>query len=112
MYRFVARENIDHYLGILSSDVLLSAEKRATIIKLLIAEEDKLSHDLERLEFAEVRAAKCRDRVDCLRKLGDAFADGSMDRAQAERLLDNFESIHQLVEFCHKMREKVNSRAM
>jgi hypothetical protein len=52
MQWFIARENIDHYLGILNSDVLLAPEKRVVIIKLLTAELDKLSRDPEQLEFA------------------------------------------------------------
>ena len=111
MQRFIARENIDHYLHILNSDALLSPEKRETIVKLLIVEEDKLSHDLEQLEFAEDRTAKSRDRVNHVRKLRDASAEGSTHRAQTNRLLANTEAIHQLMErFCHHMREKVNSR--
>jgi len=56
MDRFVARENIDHYLRLLNSTGL-GPEKRATVTKLLIEEFDNLGHDLEQLEFAETRAA-------------------------------------------------------
>ncbi len=49
MDRFIARANIDHYFGLLNGTGLV-ADKRAAVTKMLI-EEDKLSHDLEQLEF-------------------------------------------------------------
>jgi hypothetical protein len=112
MDRFVACANIDHYLSVLNTTDL-SPQNRATIIKLLIAEEDKLSHDLEQLEFAESRFTRSKDRVNHLRKLRDGFADGSTDRANAEKVLATFEVTHQLTEqFCLRMREKVNSNGI
>jgi hypothetical protein len=62
MHRYIARANIDHYLDLLNSTDL-SAEKRAILTKLLIEEEDKLSLDMEHLEFTERRAADGRERV-------------------------------------------------
>lgn len=109
MDQYVARANIDHYLSLLNvAD--LSPQNSGTITKLLLAEEDKLSHDLEQLEFAETRAAKCRERVDHFRRLRDAFAEGSNDRARADNMLAKFEAIHELMEqFCQHMRGRVNS---
>ena len=76
---------------------------------MLIAEEDKLSHDLEQLEFAETRAANGRERLKCVRELRDA-ADPK-DRANAGRLVANIEATQKLLEgFCHQLRERVNSR--
>jgi len=98
MHRFVARANVDHYLSILNSDVILGAEKRAAIVKLLIEEEDKLSHDLEQLEFAETRAANGRERLKRVRRLHDA-ADPA-HRANAEQLVANIEAIKPLEGFC------------
>jgi hypothetical protein len=37
MHRFVARANIDNYVSLLNADVLLSPDKRSTVIKLLVA---------------------------------------------------------------------------
>jgi hypothetical protein len=112
MQGFIARANIDHYLSVLSSTDL-AAQNRDTVTKLLIEEEDRLGHDLEHLQFAEDRAARSRDRVSYLRKLCGAFADGSADRAQAEKVLANFEVTHRLTErFCYCMREKVYSRGI
>jgi hypothetical protein len=108
MDRFIARANIDHYLDLLSNGKL-APDRRATVTKLLIAEADKLSHDLEHLEFAETRAANGRDRLNHVRRLRDT-ADPA-NRAQAERLVANFEAIQQLLdEFCHRLRTRVNSR--
>ena len=107
MHRFVARENIDHYLGILNSDVLLAPEKREAITKLLIAELDKSSHDPEQLEFAETRAAKGRERLKHVRALRNAAE--RKDRANAELLVVNVEAIQDLLEtFCHQLRASVN----
>jgi len=110
MHRFVARENIDHYLEILNSDLLLAPEKRETIIKLLIAELDKLSHDAEQLEFSESRAANGRERLNRVRALSDAAE--PEDRANAKLLVANVEAIQDLLEtFCHQLRAKlVNCR--
>lgn len=109
MDSYIAVANIDHYLSILTSQSLTDSN-RATIMKLMIEEEDKLGQDLEHLQFAEIRAARGRDRVNHLRKLRDAFPDGSAERIRAEKMLADFEIIHQLMEqFCRHMRKKVNS---
>lgn len=111
-YQYVARANIDHYLDLLNGSGL-SARNSGTVTKLLLEEENKLSHDLEQLEFAEVRAAKCRDRVDHFRTLREAFVEGSSDRDQANHMLEKFEAIHGLMEqFCQHMRDRVNSRRL
>ncbi len=112
MHRYIGRANIDHYLSILYSTDL-TVRNRETVVKLLIGEEDRLSHDLEQLQFAEDRAVRSRDRVIHLRKLRDGLPDGSTDRARAEKVLVNCEATHELVEhFCHRMREKVNSHGL
>ena len=112
MHRYVARTNVDHYLNLLNNSDLTPAN-RGTITRLLVAEEDKLAHDLEHLEFAEHRTAEGRARVGHLRKLRDAFAFGTTDREHADRLLVNVENIQTLLEdFCHRLRDKVNSRGI
>ncbi len=108
MHRFVARENIDHYLGILNSDILLAPEKRDTIIKLLVAELDKLNRDAEQLEFAESRVAKGRERLNHVRALSDAAE--PRDRANAKLLVANVRQVQDLLEkFCHQLRAKLLS---
>jgi DNA-binding MltR family transcriptional regulator len=112
MNRFAARANIDHYIGVLN-DSDLAPHDRGRITELLIAEEDKLGHDLEQLQFAEDRTAKSLERLTNLKRLRERFNDGSTHRAQADRALANFEAIHQLMEqFCRRMREKANSRGL
>ena len=112
MKNFIARANIDHYLDLLAKDDIPS-NTRSVICKLLVDEENKLSHDLEQLEFAESRMARYRDRVDRLRHLRDRFADGSADRMKADGLLVDFEGFLAQVEaFCGHMRRKVNQRAV
>ncbi len=106
--RFIARANIDDYLGLLN-DHDLSPEKHAMVTKLLIAEEDKLGNDLEQLEFAESRAAQGRDRLHKMR-VKCYFAHPEI-RAEAERLVYNFEAIQELLEgLCHQLRAKASSR--
>jgi hypothetical protein len=106
MHNFVARANIDHYLGLLDEPDL-PRQNRATITKLLIEEEDKLGRDLEQLRFAEDRTAMGRVRVSHFR----ALIAGSTDRVRAEKVLADFETIQRLLEhFCHQMRERVNSQ--
>ena len=108
MHRYVARANVDHYLGLLHGSEL-TPHNRATVTKLLVAEEDKLAHDLEHLEFVERHTANGRERVNHLRKLRDAFAFGTADRERADGVLVNAENLLTLLEACcHRLREKVN----
>ncbi|MHC2465552.1 hypothetical protein [Bradyrhizobium embrapense] len=112
MDKYIAQANIDHYLGLLK-DPDVPGDTRTTITKLLLAEEDKLGHQREQLEFAESRAAACRQRADRQRRLMNAFAPGSTDRMQAERLLVNFDALTQFVEgCCHQMRRKANESSL
>jgi hypothetical protein len=105
--RFVTRANIDHFLKALWDDGL-PAEKRAIITKLLIEEENKLSHDLEQLQFAEDRVLAGRKRLEHLRnKLNDPRSDPA-GRSQASRLLAAMEETQRLLEeFCEQLRRKV-----
>ena len=107
-HTFVARANIDHFLDLLNEDDL-SSERRAVIIKLLIAEGDRLSHDLEQLQFAEGRAAKGRDRLNHLRQL--LAGANQADRARAERRIADAEILQDALDgFCERLRMKVNAR--
>jgi hypothetical protein len=85
---FMCRANIDHYLELLN-DPDLSTEKRATVVKLLIGEEDKLSYFQDQLKFAESRAARGREWLSQLRYLRDA--EDPIDRAQTDRVIAAFE---------------------
>lgn len=112
MHQYVGRANIDHYLGLLNGGDL-SPHNRGTITRLLIAEEDKLSHDLEHLEYAERRAASGRERLNYVRNLRATFAFGTPEREQAERLLVNIENLQTMLDdFCHRLRDKINARGL
>ncbi len=112
MDNYIARANIDHYLELLGEDDIPPG-KRSTITKLLIEEENKLSHDLEQLEFAEGKAAICRNRVNRLRRLRDGFVEGSVSRTQADSLLVNFEVVLTQVEgFCGHLRRRVQASGL
>ncbi len=109
MDHYIARANMDHYLGLLD-DADLPPHNRSTITKLLIAEEDKLSHDIECLEFAELRTAKSQDRVEHARRLRNTFREGTIERKTADKVVANCEALQDLMEqFCHQMRQKVNA---
>jgi hypothetical protein len=109
MDRSIARANIDHYLGLLD-DESLTSEGRASVTKLLIEEEDKFSHDLEQLQFAESRAANGRVRLDGLRQKLEGITEFAVQQPTAERLLANFEAMQKLLDdFCDHLRAKVNA---
>jgi hypothetical protein len=103
--RCAARANIDHYLGLLY-DARLAPEKRATVTKLLMQEEDYFGRDVEQLEFAEKRAADGRDRLKDLQDRLDLAPERF--RGEAERVLANF--LRLLDGFCHHLRNKVSNR--
>jgi hypothetical protein len=106
--KYIARANIDHSLTILNAVVILRPDLKDTLTKRLIAEQDKLAHDLEQLEFAESRAARGRQRLNQVRQLRDG-ADG-IHRDLAERLVANVELTQDLLDgFCQSLREKVKS---
>lgn len=112
MDQFIARANVDHYLEMLKNNDI-SSRNRSMVTKLLIEEENKLGRDHEQLEFAENRAAACRDRADHQRRLLDSFCPGSTDWVQAERLLVNMESLAQFIEgYCQQMRRQMNERRL
>ncbi|MCA1526506.1 hypothetical protein [Bradyrhizobium yuanmingense] len=112
MDRYIARANIDHYIGRLSSNDL-TPDNRSTIIKMLVEEEDKLSHDLEQFEFAEQRAAAGRKRVNQVTNLRDGFAFGTCERRQADELLVNIENLQtHLEDACHRLRRRINSHRL
>ena len=109
MHRFIAKANVDHFIDLLKGSDL-TPDKRTDITKLLIAELDKLAHDLEHLEFAEKKAAEGRDRVNHVRDMRNGHPFGTAEREQAERLLVSCENLQTVLEdFCHRLREKVTS---
>lgn len=111
MDNYIAHANIDHYLELLGQDDI-SPAKVSTVTRLLIEEANKLSHDLEQLQFAESRAAACRHRLIRLRRLRDSF-DSSADRMRADDRVQTFEAIVIEVEsFCSRMRKKVQNREL
>jgi len=106
--RFVARANINHYLGLLY-DAGLAPEKRAALTKLLIQEEDNFGRDAQQLRFAEKRAAEGRDRLNHLRSRFDLTPERL--RVEALRVIANVEAIQHLLEgFCHQLRHRVSNR--
>ncbi len=104
---FISRANVDHYLDLLN-DGNLPAEKRATVTKLLIIEEDKLACTQEHLDFAEIHAVKGRVLLNELRCALDAEQDRE-SRAQTERLISAVETTQSLIEgLCDRLRLKMS----
>ncbi len=111
MDNYIAHANIDHYLELLGEDDIPPV-KRSMIVKLLIEEENKLSRDLEQLQFAESRAAACRDRLIRLQHLRDSMTD-SADRSRADGVVRTFEGVLKEVEnFCGQMRRRIESSGL
>ncbi len=112
MDSFIARENIDHFLGLLE-DADLAPGRRVVVSRLLIEEEDKLGHDLEQLGFAETRAANGRERLHGLRQMLGSGQISEPALELAQRQIANFEAIQRVLDsFCHQLRERVNSRSI
>lgn len=97
MDKFVARANIDHYLGILNG-ADLSVSDRATVIVLLNAEMDLLSQHTDQLSFAEEKLAKIRVQVDHQKNARDGFADGSQEREMANGRVKEMEAVCALLD--------------
>lgn len=109
MHRYVARANVDHYLGILK-DAALTTQQRGTSTSLLVAELDKLSNDAEHLEFAESKVAVSRQHVAQAASIRDSFAAGTSQWQDADRHVIHLENVHTLLEdFCHRLRNKIRS---
>ena len=109
MEKYIARANIDHYIGILNSDILLSPEKRQAVTDLLIAEMAKLDSDPEPVVFAETKVANGRKRLQQVRRLRDGAQPAN--RANAERLVADVEATQELLkQLCHRLRAKVKSQ--
>lgn len=112
MHRYVARANVDHYLGILK-DATLTMQQRSTTTSLLIAELDKLGDDAEHLEFVESKVAVSRQHVTQAASIRDSLATGTSQRQDAERHLIHLENVHTLLDdFCHRLRNKVGPRSV
>ncbi|MBW7973841.1 hypothetical protein [Bradyrhizobium sp. BR 10289] len=110
MHRYVARANVDHYLGILK-DATLTMQQRSTTTLLLVAELDKLSNDAEHLEFAESKVAVSRQQVAQAASVRDSLAAGTPQRQEADRHLIHLENVHTLLDdFCHRLRNQVGPR--
>ena len=77
---------------------------------LLVAEGEKLSFDLGDLEFAELRAARGRERLTRCKAIRDAAVFGTPEREQADRTLVNAENTQiQLEDICLRLRAGIAS---
>jgi hypothetical protein len=77
---------------------------------LLVAEGEKLGFDVADLEFAELRAASCHDRLTRSKALRDACVFGTSERGHADGALINVENVQtQLEDICHRLRAGMTS---
>ncbi|QOZ54658.1 hypothetical protein [Bradyrhizobium sp. CCBAU 53338] len=112
MHRFIARANVDHFIGLLNGNDL-TTDKRTGVTGLLIAELDKLAHELENLEFVERKATEGRDRVNLVRNARNGHPFGTTEREHAERLLIGCENLQTVLEdSCRRLRAKINSSSV
>ena len=96
MQKVITPTTVDESLESLK-DNCLTAEKRVAAMKLLIAEEDRFSHDLEQLELAFNRTGRGQAQLRQIRRIRDRFAPNSEARRQAERLLATTEATQELL---------------
>ena len=100
MHRFVAKANVDHFIGLLSSSDL-TPNKIRDITALL------------HLDFAEKKVAEGREKVSGVRNMRNSHRFGTTERQQAENLLLAGENLQTVLEdFCHRLRVKVVGRPL
>ena len=67
--------------------------------------ESKSGHTLDEIELAESELAESRDRLKKLRNVQSTLFAGSAERAQAARIFDEIENLHQVLDrLCHRLR--------
>src|SRR5512146_2938763 len=88
MDRFIARENIRHFRDKLLSDV--DGAVRLSVERLLLAEENKLGHDLELLADVHEHIAECDRRIEAQRaRVSTMLADGHNGFVRANAFLNH-----------------------
>ncbi|CDX56164.1 conserved hypothetical protein [Mesorhizobium plurifarium] len=93
MDRFIARENIKHFVDRLHTET--DQRTRSTLQKLLIAEEDKLAKLSERLDVMDHNVLRITDLAVMQRaRLNGAHMDGD-GAALARRHLENLEQLYE-----------------
>ncbi|CDX31821.1 conserved hypothetical protein [Mesorhizobium sp. ORS 3359] len=94
MDRFIARENIKHFVDRLQTET--DDGIRATVQGLLIAEEDKFAKLSERLDMVDQNILRIADLATLQRaRVNDMHPDGD-GAALAHRHLENLEQLHEL----------------
>ncbi len=109
MHDFIAQANVDHFLNMLTDDQL-GSERRDVVMKLLMAELDKLSHGEEQLDFAESRAAKVRIQLNRLRVQfcnPDLDADSQLRVGAMLRAMEQVQPL--LDDLCIRVRRRAQS---
>jgi hypothetical protein len=65
--------------------------------------------DHDDLEFAESKLAESRSRLTKFRTLRNSFVVGSAERMQANRLVEEIEVLHQLIDqLCRQLRARTH----
>ncbi len=96
MKTFVAINNVEHFADQLTSEV--DGAKRATLMRLLVEEEDKLGAGLEQLGIAELRIAKGRQLIARQMALVAKIAGDGHDGREANDLLAMLKEVQALFE--------------
>ena len=94
--RFIIRENIDRFAEHLAREA--DSDKRSTLFRLLIAEEDKLGKDLEQLAAVERCIREIRAKIARQRDLLERLATETEALRLANTLLVTLENTHALLD--------------
>jgi hypothetical protein len=99
---FVARANIDHFLGLLRVEIV--AETRATLNSLLIEELSKLGS--EHVQYVERAVANYRLHIERLVTWRAGLTDGSPEQRSADNMLLDFKMTLKIMDGIYtRMRE-------
>jgi hypothetical protein len=70
---------------------------------------DKRGYDNDGLEFAQNKLAESRSRLTKFRALQNSFSAGSAERMQANRLVEEIEVLHRLIDqLCRQLRTRTH----
>jgi hypothetical protein len=69
---------------------------------------DKPVFDQDELEFAESKLAESQSKLEKFRTLQNSFVAGSAERMQANRLVEEIEVLHRLIDqLCRQLRTHI-----
>jgi hypothetical protein len=108
---FVTEHNVDIYLSKLRAT--FNATERDSLLRLLIAEEDRMARTSEHLENGERRISEGRDRIRRHREMIAGLEQAMLSTDTALFVLETMERTQALLEaHCRHLRRVVDRRAL